>query len=139
MSEDRMFIIFQLRKLFCLLCVNKIKKTLKHFDVVCPCLRVTPCPPNWLLISVFSSSTFGSLSDVTKQTGCSILQFLHLFNNSGTICISVSPFILEILSFLDTSHHLPTSPTKEHIPSFVEDLFLYFGCWILNLIAILSQ
>lgn len=36
--------------------------------------------------------------------------------SSTTLWQSVSPVILEILSFLDTDHHIPTPPTKEHIP-----------------------
>lgn len=122
MSKDRLFIILQLRKLSYLLCVNKIKKTLKHSDVVCPCIRVTLCPPNWPLMSVFSSSTFGSLSAVTKQTGCSILQFWCLFNNSVTIAISI---YLE--NFVFSRYWSPlTHTTNKRTCSLVTDVRIYF-------------
>lgn len=137
MSKDRMFIILQLRKLSCLVCVNKIKKTLKHSDVVCPCLRVTVCPPNWLLMSVFSSSTSGSLSAVTKQTGYSILQFRCLFNNSVTIGISIYLGNLVFSRYWSPLTHT----TNKRTYSLVTDMRIYFCTlaaefWIL---AILSQ
>lgn len=134
--QDRMFIILQLRKLPCWLCINEVKKKYwKSSDGVCPCLRVTlslqtdpwclylippVLDPYLLLIKKLVAPFFSS--DVFQQ--------LYLI-------ISISIY----LGNLDFSGHWsPLNQTTNKRTLFLsEALSLHFGCWTLNHIAILPQ